>query len=79
MHTCKKLSEHFTLQPLRAVGVLFSPMVSGWAGGKKFVQAVSRGATEQSTLAERGKFHENFIPIFRAVTGTKKRHRVLAL
>ena len=24
----------FTPQPLRAVGVLFSPMVSGWAGGK---------------------------------------------
>ena len=23
----------FTPQPLRAVGVLFSPMVSGWAGG----------------------------------------------
>ena len=40
----------FTPQPLRAFGVLFSPMVSGWAGGrlvkwagggKKFVQAVS--------------------------------------
>ena len=25
----------------------------------------SRGATEQSTLAERGKFHENSIPILR--------------
>ena len=24
-----------------------------------------RGATEQSTLAERGKFHENSIPILR--------------
>ena len=23
----------FTPQPLRAVGVLFSPMLSGWAGG----------------------------------------------
>ena len=23
----------FTLQPLRAVGILFSPTVSGWAGG----------------------------------------------
>ena len=23
----------FTPQPLRAVGVLFSPIVSGWAGG----------------------------------------------
>ena len=37
----------FTPQPLRAVGVLFSPMVSEWAGGrsdgtKKFVQAVSQ-------------------------------------
>ena len=37
----------FTLQPLRAVGVLFSPMVSGWAvgwagGGKKFVRAISQ-------------------------------------
>ena len=36
-----------TPQPLRAVGVLFSPMVSGWAGGlvgggKKFVRAVSQ-------------------------------------
>ena len=27
------LSLLFTPQPLRAVGVLFSPMVSGWAGG----------------------------------------------
>ena len=26
-------SDLFTPQPLRAVGVLFSPMVSGWAGG----------------------------------------------
>ena len=26
---------------------------------------VNRGATEQSTLAERGKFHENSIPILR--------------
>ena len=24
----------FTSQPLRAVGVLFSPMVGGWAGGR---------------------------------------------
>ena len=45
----------FTPQPLRAVGVLFSPMVSRWAGGrpvgraggwagggKKFVRAVSQ-------------------------------------
>ena len=33
----------FTPQPLRAVGVLFSPMVSGWAGdGKKFVRPVSQ-------------------------------------
>ena len=33
----------FTPQPLRAVGVLFSPMVSGWVGGgKKFVRAVSQ-------------------------------------
>ena len=24
----------FTPQPLRAVGVLFSPMVSGWVGGR---------------------------------------------
>ena len=32
----------FTLQPSMAVGVLFSPMVSGWAGGKKFVRAVSQ-------------------------------------
>ena len=40
-----------TPQPLRDVGVLFSPMVSGWAGGhpggwagggKKFVRAVSQ-------------------------------------
>ena len=34
----------FTPQPLRAVGVLFSSMVSGWVGGrrKKFVRAVSQ-------------------------------------
>ena len=25
----------FTPHPLRAVGVLFSPMVSGWAGGRR--------------------------------------------
>ena len=25
----------FTPQPLRAVGVLFSPMVSGWVGGRR--------------------------------------------
>ena len=32
------------ITPLRAVGLLFSPMVSGWAGGswKKFVWAVSQ-------------------------------------
>ena len=28
-----KLHSIFTPQPLRAVGVWFSPMVSGWAGG----------------------------------------------
>ena len=40
--TCK-LSSVFTPQPLRAVGVLFSPMVSGFAGGgKKFVRSVSQ-------------------------------------
>ena len=35
--------QFFTPQPLRAVGVLFSPMVSGWMGGRreKFVPAVS--------------------------------------
>ena len=37
----------FTPQPLRAVRVLFSPMVSGWMGGRadggvKFVRAVSQ-------------------------------------
>ena len=34
----------FTPQPLRAVGVSFSPMVSGWAGGRqeKFIRAVSQ-------------------------------------
>ena len=33
----------FTPQPLRAVGVLFSPMAPGWVGGgKKFVWAVSQ-------------------------------------
>ena len=32
----------FIPQSLRAVGVLFSPMVSGWVGGwKRFVRAVS--------------------------------------
>ena len=36
------ISSIFTPQPLRAVGVLFSPMVSGWAGGKMFVRAVSQ-------------------------------------
>ena len=33
----------FTAQPLRAVGVWFSPMVSRWVGGgEKFVRAVSQ-------------------------------------
>ena len=27
----------FTPQPFRAVGVLFSPMLSGWAGGREIV------------------------------------------
>ena len=27
----------FTPQPLKAVGVLFSPMVSGWTGGREKV------------------------------------------
>ena len=29
----EKTNAFFTPQPLRAVRVLFSPMVSGWAGG----------------------------------------------
>ena len=32
----------FTPQPLRAVGVLFSSMVSGWAGGKASCRAGGR-------------------------------------
>ena len=40
---CANFGRVFTPQPLRAVGVLFSPMVCGWAfgqagGGKKFVR-----------------------------------------
>ena len=31
----------FTPQPLRAVGVLFSPMVSGWAGGRSAGNSLS--------------------------------------
>ena len=31
---CLPFKVIFTPQPLRAVGVLFSPMVSGWAGGR---------------------------------------------
>ena len=31
----------FTPQPLRAVGVLFSPMVSGWAGGQAAGKSLS--------------------------------------
>ena len=34
----------FTPQPLRAVGVLFSPMVSGWAGGRASCRAGGRAA-----------------------------------
>ena len=33
----------FTPQPLRAVGVLFSPMVSGWAGGQAGGRVGGRG------------------------------------
>ena len=33
----------FTPQPFKAVGVLFSPMVLGWAGGgEMFVRALSQ-------------------------------------
>ena len=32
----------FTPQPLRAVGVLFSPMVSGWVGGRAARKSLSR-------------------------------------
>ena len=31
----------FTPQPLRAVGVLFSPMVSGWVGGPSVGKSLS--------------------------------------
>ena len=31
---CGEMQCLVTPQPLRAVGVLFSPMVSGWAGGR---------------------------------------------
>ena len=34
----------FTPQPLRAVGVLFSPMVSGWVGGRPGGRAGGRAA-----------------------------------
>ena len=34
-HIYNTFTSHiFTPQPLRAVGVLFSPMVSGWVGGR---------------------------------------------
>ena len=31
----RMVSTVFSPQPLRAVGVLFSPMVSGWVGGRR--------------------------------------------
>ena len=31
----------FTPEPLRALGVLFSPMVSGWAGGRAAGRSLS--------------------------------------
>ena len=39
-----KSSLIFTPQPLRAVGVLFSPMVSGWAGGRPVGRVGGRAA-----------------------------------
>ena len=36
----------FTPQPLRAVGVLFSPMVSRWAGGRR--EKVSSGCISET-------------------------------
>ena len=44
-HNLEMADPIFTPQPLRAVGVLFSPMVSGWAfwqafSSKKFVRAI---------------------------------------
>ena len=42
-HQFEVLRIDFYPTALKAVGVLFSPMVSGWAGGgKKFVRAVSQ-------------------------------------
>ena len=43
----KKIRDLFTPHPLKAVGVLFSPLVSGWVGvwlggRKKFAWAVSQ-------------------------------------
>ena len=32
-HSVHTYSYYLLFKPLRAVGVLFSPMVSGWAGG----------------------------------------------
>ena len=37
----------------------------GQTMGVAHLHILTRGATEQSTLAERGKFHENSIPILR--------------
>ena len=43
MYTTKYTSARmlFTPQPLRAVGVLFSPMVSRWAGGRAAGKSLS--------------------------------------
>ena len=40
-HTYPEFLLVFTPQPLRAVRVLFSPMVSGWAGGKAAGKSLS--------------------------------------
>ena len=41
----------FTPQPLRAVGVLFSPMVSGWAGGRR--EIVCLGCISETVMCRK--------------------------
>ena len=49
----------FTLQLLRAVGVLFSPMMSGWAGGRSDGLAGGRTDGRATGNSLSGLYHRN--------------------
>ena len=49
----------FTPQPLMAVGVLFSPMVSGWSGGRASGRAGGRAGGQAAGNSLSGLYLRN--------------------